>query len=206
LRAPKWSRLPFLTAVALLAAAVADPFVETIANTGVLGSGYADNDHSSVIPTLIVGGLLALLVVGTRTWALALARRVVERAPLDDLPYVLVLQFVALFGMESVEQLLDGGHLLGGAIWLGGPVWFSVATHIAIGVACTLLVARAMRVIARRCATIVSVALDFILCEHRRASAAQFTRRCHDSTERYTRHVFVRQVGERAPPLLVTLI
>ena len=36
------SRLPFLIATALIAAALADPVVESVSNTGLSGSGYAD--------------------------------------------------------------------------------------------------------------------------------------------------------------------
>jgi hypothetical protein len=206
MRAPGWSRLPFLMAVALVAAAITDPLVETIANTGVLGRGYADNDHSSVIPALIAGGILVLLVIGGRTWALAIARRITERSPLHDLPFVLILQFMALFGMESAEQLLDGGRLLGGTVWLGGPAWFSIVTHIVIGVACTLLIARSMRAIARRCAAIVSIAIELILCARTYGSAPLFARRRHHGTRRYAQAIHVRQTGERAPPLLLATL
>jgi hypothetical protein len=203
MRAPNVSRLPFLMAVALVAAAIADPMVETIANTGVLGRGYADNDHSSVIPTLIIGGILALLVLSTRAWGLALARRVAERSPHDDLPYILVLQFVTLFGMESAEQLLDGGRLLGGLVWLGGPAWFSVLVHVTIGILCTFLISRSIRALARHCAAFVSIALEFILCMRRHVTATRFTQRRDDATCRNAAQVCVRQTGERAPPLLL---
>ncbi len=200
------ARLPFLAAVALLAAAIGDPLVETIANTGVFGSGYADNDHSSVLPTLIVGAILALLVFGARAWALALARRVSERSPLGDLPYVVVLQFLALFLMESTEQFFAGGHLLGGSAWLGGPIWFSLCTHIIIGVASTLLIARGMRAIVHRAAALVSIALDLILCARRRGCDVLFAKRRRQSTRCYAQRIDVRRLGERAPPLLLATL
>jgi hypothetical protein len=148
-------RLPFLAAAALIAAALADPLVETIANTGVLGAGYADNDHSSVLPTLLIGAVLTLLVIAARTWAVAFARHICERSVLDDLPYVLLLQFIALFIMESAEQLLAGGRLLGGTAWLGGPVWFSLCTHVLVGFLSTVLIFRGVRTIAQRCARLI---------------------------------------------------
>jgi len=44
------SRLPFLLAVALVAAALGDAFVETVSNSGLVGAGYADDNHASVLP------------------------------------------------------------------------------------------------------------------------------------------------------------
>ena len=121
-----------------------------------------------------------------------------------DLPYVLALQFVALFGMESAEQLLGEGRLQGGAAWLGGPAWLGIVTHLVVGVACTLLIACGMRTIARRCATLIVIALDHILYALER-NIARYTRRRHASTHCYARLLHVRQLGERAPPLLPAL-
>ncbi len=161
------TRLPFLIAVALIAAALGDPLVETVSNSGLIARGYADNDHLSVIPTLLAGAVLALLLICRHCLQLLrgpgrhkdrlveTAALVCARSPLQDLPYVLVLQFAALYAMESTEQLLSGGTLLGGGVWLGGPVWFSVPAHAALGMVCTILLARAMRSIVKRCATLV---------------------------------------------------
>jgi hypothetical protein len=206
MRVPPLSRLPFLAAVALIAAAIADPLVETIANTGVLGRGYADNDHSSVVPTLIIGAILTLLVTGGRTWTLALARHVAERSALDDLPYVVVVQLAALFIMESAEQVLVGGRYLGGTAWLGGPVWFSLCTHIIVGVTCALLIARGMRAIAHRAAPLVSIALELILCALGRGGGLLFAHRRHQTARCYAQHRNLRRLGERAPPLLLATL
>ena len=206
MRLPPLTRLPFFVAVALVAAAIADPIVETVANSGVLGAGYADNDHSSVIPTLVIGGFLALLVASARAWTLALARHVAERTPLEDLPYVVPLQFVALFMMETAEQMLAGGRLLGGTAWLGGPVWFSVSVHIVAGATCTLLIACGMRAIVRRCAALVSIALDLILCARGRGAGLLFIQRRHETTHAYAQRFHVGQAGERAPPLLLATL
>lgn len=220
MRGPGWSRVPFLMAIALVAAAIADPLVETAANTGVLGGGYSDNDHASVLPTLLAGAVLLSFVIAARClglvrrasayrrWAVGVARHLSARPPLADLPYVVLLQFVALFAMESTEQLLAGGRLLGGTAWLGGPVWFSICMHVAIGILCTLLIARGIRAIVHRCAALVSIALDIILCALGRGNKLLFTRRRDETTSWHAQRFDVRQLGERAPPplLLATLL
>jgi hypothetical protein len=146
------ARGPLLIAIALVAAALGDPLVESIANSGLVGRGYGDNNHLSVIPALICAASLVVLVVvrrclrlGQRNWR----RR--ERLPsLRDIPSVLLLQFTALFIMESVEQLVFTGRLSGGTAWLGGPLWFSALVHSTLACICTVLVTRAVRTITAR--------------------------------------------------------
>jgi hypothetical protein len=203
-RASAKSRLPFQIAVSLIAAAIGDALVETTSNTGALGPGYADNDHLSVIPALIAGASLTLLVVFGRCLRLFRnpARRVSHRSPLADVPCVLLVQFLALFIMESCEQLCFGGRLLGGTVWLGGPVWFSVLTHVILGTSFALLLGRATGAIVRRCEALVQIALEFMLDAFDRdrgifASRRYRFRPCGNQ-------VFcVHLTGERAPPLLV---
>jgi len=211
------SRLPFLLAVALIAAALGDALVETISNTGVLGSGYADNDHLSVIPTLVAGASLALLLLCRRCIALlrhsaersdlllAVAKQISSHSPLDDVRFVLVLQFVALFVMENCEQLCLSGKLLGGTVWLGGPVWFGLCMHLLIGSLCTLLVRHAIRAIVRRCAVLIATALEFLLDACMLQDSSTFASRCSLSCLLVHRTLRVHQVGERAPPLLFAL-
>jgi hypothetical protein len=209
------SRLPLLAATALIAAALADPLVETIANAGLVGPGYSDDNHLSVLPTLVAGGLLALLVIGTRSvallrhdfgpqrWMMQAARQISNQAPLRDLPLVLALQFGILFIMESGEQLAVGGRLAGGTAWLGGPIWFSVAAHVAIGWVCIVALSRAMRSIVARCAILVRIAIEFFEDAFTRANAVLFARRVDDPMAAHVQGAFVHRLGERAPPLLL---
>ena len=211
------SRLPFLIAVALIAAAIGDPLVETISNSGALGHGYSDNNHLSVIPTLIAGASLALLLLFRRclellrqptvhrNWLIEMAREISARSPVADVPYVIVLQFAALFAMENAEQLFFSGTLDGGTVWLGGPIWFSLLVHITLGCICTVLVARGMRAILRRCAAIVGIALEFILDAFAKENTGVFARFQHEVPRRFARNLRARQRGERAPPLLYAL-
>lgn len=198
------SRLPFLIAAALIAAALGDALVETIANTGALGHGYADNDHISVIPTLVGGATIAALIVWSRCVALLRhAKEISSHSLFEDLPVVLALQFGALFVMESCEQLWYGGRLFGGTSWLGGPLWFSALVHLLLGSSCTLLLRRAVRAIAARCALLVGIALEFILDAFALTTASVFAHRSDRSWFPSNQTLRVHQIGERAPPLLL---
>jgi len=211
------SRLPFLAAVALIAAAIGDPLVETIANAGVFGPGYADNIHSSVVPALIAGLSLALLLLAwqcrnlvrctgeVRERPIDLARRFLARSSIHDIPYAIVLQLAALFVMESSEQIFFEGRLLGGTAWLGGPVWFSLLAHAAIGAICTLLLTFGMRAIVRRAATLVEIVFERVLWALKRESVTSFVRRDDDARRCRSQVWRVHQCGERAPPILFAL-
>jgi hypothetical protein len=208
--------LPFLLAVALVAAAIGDAVVETISNSGVFGRGYNDGNHLSVIPALVAGGVLALIVVVKRSlslfregsalrrgdWLVDTATRLSHRSPPADLPFVLPMQFVALFTMESIEQLAFGGKLLGGTVWLGGPIAFSLLMHVLLGTGCTLLFAALVRWILAAVALLVRETIDAILFSLGRDTVRAFIRRGDDASLPRVQAPHVRQIGGRAPPPL----
>jgi hypothetical protein len=229
--ARKESRLPFACAVALIAAAIGDPIVEAISNTGIFGHGYSDNNHLGVIPTLIAGTALYVLLVirlylakvnlceitsrskrSRRSatelrddWLIDIARYVNARPAAHDLPVIIALQFVALYLMESAEQLALGERLMGGTMWLGGPALFSVVAHTLITIACTLVIARVMRRIVKRVAQIVETAIEFLLDIRAVGDTGVFAHRRIGFVVARTQARHACRIGERAPPLL-TLI
>ena len=190
------SRLSLLAAAALIAAAVGDVTVESLANTGIFGNGYSDHNQLTVVPTLIAGVLLALELLAVRVFGslcrgtrggdwLVDAASTFGRLGLGDVCFGVALQLAALFAMESTEQLVAGQGLLGGVVWLGAPVAISLAIHALIGAGCTLLLAYAMRalvVAAKPLRTLAYAARGVTLVT--RAQAPH-----------------VRQIGGRAPPL-----
>jgi hypothetical protein len=209
------SRFPFLLAVALVAAAAGDALVETISDSGILGPGYNDNNHLSVIPALVAGALLGLIVISVRTfslfrrgsalrrdWLLEGATNLARESPLRDIPIVLGLQSAALFAMESIEQLAFGGKLLGGIVWLGGPVAFSLITHALLGSAFTLLLAALVRAILATVASLVRDAIDAILFSLSRDGRRAFVKRDADAALPRAQAPHLRQLGGRAPPAL----
>jgi hypothetical protein len=203
-------------AVALVAAALGDSLVESIANSGLTGAGYRDDDHLSVLPTLLAGsvlvleilrsGCLAVLRRGTRlqrrAWLAGFAKGLIQTSLRRDLAFVLVLQFAALFAMESVEQLLAGGRLLGGTAWLGGPVAFSLLTHALLGAGCLFVLGRLGRVLLALFAAFVVRAVDALLCELARARAQFVACRRDGRLFRLAHTLGARRCAERAPPLV----
>jgi hypothetical protein len=214
------SRLPFLIAAALIAAALADPVVESVSNTGILGGRYADNDHLGVMPTLLVGLLLVLEILALRFLEVLrqsrqaqrsgdalvdIAGRFATRSAAQDLPYVFAMQLAALFVLESGEQLAAGGKLLGGTAWLGGPVIFSLIVHGLVGTGCTFALGALMRVVVRTFASIVLTAIHFIWLAIEPANDSAFNLPRRDTACPRAQNPHVRQIGGRAPPLLLTL-
>jgi hypothetical protein len=145
-------RFWFTLAAAVVAAAIADPLVESAANAGWFGPGnFTDHSTLDVIPTLFSGALL----IGV-CFALHI-RRELLRASVEALrtdigrllPAVFTTQLAVLFVMETIEQVVVVGHPLGGTIWLGGPLWFSLAVHAVTGIAIAFSLAHAICACAR---------------------------------------------------------
>jgi hypothetical protein len=207
-------RALFVIAAALLAAATANPIVESIANSGIFGGGYADHDQSSVGPTLAIAALFALAFVVTRTVRMlrgtrgpdpmltGLARDLARRRPASDLPIVIALQFVVLFAMERVECLTSGGTESGLA-WLGGPILFAVAMHALIGIGMTFALGYALRSFARVLATAVRAVLEAIAIGIARSTGAAFATQTFDVASGSSL-AHVRSIRGRAPPYAPT--
>jgi hypothetical protein len=78
------------------------------------------------------------------------------------LPSIFVLQLIALFGMETLEQIATVGHPLGGTLWLGGPVLFSFAAHLLSCVVSAWALYHGLRWSARAIVRAVRVALEVL--------------------------------------------
>jgi hypothetical protein len=203
-------RALFVVAAALLAAATANPIVESIADSGIVGSGYADHDQSSVGPTLAIAALFALAFVVLRVTRLlkgtadresvlsSVARDLARRAPASDLPIVFALQFVALYAMERVE-CLTGGGVESGLAWLGGPAFFAIAVHVLVGIAITIGLGRGLRSFAGLLATAVRAVLEAIAFVRIRTVAAAFAKQTYDAVAGRSL-ASVRAIRGRAPP------
>jgi hypothetical protein len=207
------SRLPFFMAAALIAAALGDSIVESLSNAGIFGGSYHDDDHLSVVPTLLIGAIVVLEIAVTRCfellrqrpaasrgWIVDLATNVSTRNPIRDFPLVFALQIAALFAMESGEQLANG-KLLGGTLWLGGPPLASLIAHALIGWSVLLLLRQVMRALLAMLVSFVRVAIDFISLARKREAVA-FVRRRDDARHTDPHSARARHIGGRAPPLL----
>jgi hypothetical protein len=210
-------RCSYLAAAALVAAAVGDLLVESIANTGILGGHYSDRNHTSVLPTLLAGAIIALELVVLRVartvrrsesrpgWLRTAAAQLRARRALADLPLVYALELGALFVMESIEQLLATGALPAGTAWLGGPVAFSLAAHALLALAATLALRWLIRALSATVASLILVAIAFVRLSRREARSA-FCRRLDAPAVHQTPSPHLLRIGGRAPPLLLTTI
>lgn len=143
-----FTRFGLVSAIAVVAAALADPIVEFGSNAGWFGAGsYTDHSNLDVLPALLVGvGLLGLYMA--RKARAVLCGQALRGSVTAALPAIFLLQMLALYVMETFEQFAAFGHLLGPTAWLGGPLPISVAIHAALCVAVTFTIARSKRAIA----------------------------------------------------------
>lgn len=142
---PSSIRFWFCVASAVIAAAVADPVVEFASNAGWFGRGtFTDHSSLDVVPTLLCGAIFVVCYLALRV------RRELLRASGEALrahvgrllPFIVALQLVVLYAMETIEQVIVAGHPLGGTIWLGGPIWFSLSAHVLVAIAVAYGLAR----------------------------------------------------------------
>ena len=216
-----FARLPFLSAAALIGVALADPAVETVANSGLLGAAFADNNNLGILPTLLVGLFVVIAMLARRFYVLLRrlgrpvrsANELVETARLfttrpayADYPYVFAMQLVALFILESGEQLAVGGKVRGGTAWLGGPVIFSLTLHALIGFGCMLALGALMRAIVRAFASIVLTAVRCVWLARRDVAAGVIAVHRRGAPFQRPQNPHVRHIGGRAPPRLLTLV
>jgi len=213
--AASWVRFWLCLAVAVAAAAIADPLIEAASNAGWFGPGnYTDHSNLDVLPALCVAALLAgfhlFLRVRNRTqdgseslsrWLRMSGDALAGQRLYSLLPKIFVAQLVALYCMETFEQVAVVGHPLGGTLWLGGPALVSLALHAIACLAITFIAREAMR-----------------CCAHTALRITRFIFRILTSVSRLPRTIVFRRrsvvafraadpmtcpIGERAPPFLV---
>jgi hypothetical protein len=192
--------LRFCVAAGIVAAAIADPVVEFASNAGWFGHQlFTDRSNADVFPALAAAGVLLALFM------LRKARAVLDGSALPRrwwtlLPAIFAVQLVALYAMETTEQLVVRGGILGPTIWLGGPIAVSLAIHAAFCVAFAWLLVRCARSIAKttlhvlrmiRAIATFGVAPDLVV----RLRAGDVAR-CKDVP-------LLCQIGERAPPSML---
>jgi hypothetical protein len=193
-------RLGFCAAVAVIAAAFADPLVEFVSNAGCFGPGtFTDRSNLDVLPALVAGVAMLVLYCVRRANAL-LAGRALPRNAAVLIPAVLALQLVALFAMESAEQLAVFGHLLGPAVWLGGPTGFSLGVHALFGAALTLWFARSAPRLAATALRVIRLVRALATLRAQGGRPLSLRRR---PDQRIVHLVPVLcRIGERGPPVL----
>lgn len=138
-------RFWFCIASAVLAAAMADPLVESLSNAGWFGPGsFTDHSNLDVLPVLLCGAafVICYLALRVRRELLRASGEALRARAGRLLPYIVAAQLTVLYAMETVEQVVVAGHVMGGTVWLGGPIWFSLGVHALVGTAVAYGLAR----------------------------------------------------------------
>jgi hypothetical protein len=198
-----WSKLlSFCLAIAVIAAAVADPLVEFISNAGGFGPGnFTDRSNLDVFPALVIGIVaLALYFVGAAR--ALLAGTALPRRLATLVPWIFVLQILVLYVMETAEQHIVGSHTFGPTVWLGGPLFGSLGIHAAFCLGVTFWVARSARGLAATTLRVIALIKAIATLPAHAAETLPSLRSLEPS---FPLPVPVLcRIGERAPPLLRT--
>lgn len=205
------SRGLFAVAAAVAAAASIDPLVEALSNSHAFGPGiYTDGSNADVVPALNVAlAFSALLIVfavqrilgqevAVARWLrpytthidIASARRLV--------PTIFALQLGTLYVMETAEQILVTGHVMGPTIWLGGPVLISLALHGAGCIAVTFALSWLLRALTKRIVDAVRFVLRFVIVRRNLGPKRHVELESISVSERL--EPFIERLKGRAPP------
>jgi hypothetical protein len=201
----------FCAAVAMIAAAIADPMVESAANAGWFGPGnFTDHSSWDVVPVLLIGVLFVALYVWSRVrttfaaqpgsleWprsAMALGSNILRLVPL-----ICAAQVAILYLMETAEQHVVYGHALGGTLWLGGPIAVSIAAHATMTILVTATASKVLSAFAD--ATVQALhALRALALTHTCITHPAFLR-VREITAFIRSACVLGRIGERAPPIL----
>lgn len=191
----------FCLAVAVIAAAIADPLVEYVSNLGWFGPGsLTDHSNLDVFPALL-GGIALLALFMVRKARAVLAGRALSTDWATLLPAIFVLQMFTLYVMETIEQLFAFGHVLSPTIWLGAPPTISLAVHAVVGMAVGCAIVHSRRTLARTTLRAVRLIVA-ILTFAPQISAPILLRRFGDVCFKEFLPVLCT-IGERAPPIIV---
>jgi len=205
----------FCLAAAVTAAALVDPVMERLSNTGVFGPGpFTDHSNLDVVPALCVGAAFSVtFVIGLvrRTLAktcyaprwLRVSARAMDSATITRLlPAIYAMQIGALFAMETVEQTIVTGHPLGGSIWLGGPIAVSLLLHAMGCVAFTAALSRVLNWLAQTLVHVVTFVCQLVF-GHVDAPAVPSAYARRTTIRRPLEDVLERLKG-RAPPFYLS--
>jgi hypothetical protein len=189
----------YALAVAAISAALGDLLVESLSNHGVFGPGrFTDGSTIDVAPVTIAGLVLLVAYFGKRVWcwrtaAFALTARSVVRL----FPAMLALHVALLWGMETLEQRIVLGQLLGGTVWLGGPVLVSLALHAVLCALVAYLVLAAIRFLEPRAVRFIRALFTLaVRAPESCASTIRFIR-----PARVERRFLVHVIARRGPPI-----
>lgn len=180
--------------------------METLSDSGIFGPGYADTNHSGVVPAMAIALVFFAFFLVVR--AIGLWRATAnagsdgrEQGSAFQIGWILPLQFAGVYGIECFEALTAGQPFPAGLAWLGGPVLIAVAIHVLVGACCCLAVRSVMAWLLDGVAAVVRVAVAMFVSRASLlpTSAVGFDfRRAVAIVRAQAPHA--HQIGGRAPP------
>lgn len=192
-------RWGFCAALAVMSAAIADPLVEFASNAGWFGRGsFTDHSNLDVVPALLAGVALMTLYL-FRKARLVVSGQAFPRGIAPLVPAIFAFQILALYGMETAEQVVVAGHLLGPAVWLGAPPLISLAIHSVVCAGVSLWFGRSIRSLAAT--TLRVIRLIRAIATFAVRSCAIPARRVFDALSFKELGPVLCRIGERAPPV-----
>jgi hypothetical protein len=147
-----------LIVAGLCSAGLSHGVVRSLTALGAVHGSYASYRHDAIAAAMlaaaVVGGAIGVVglgcafasgVCGRDAWFAALQSTIANLGPRPTFAVVVVVQFLAIVGIESIEQFAQFGHTLGLVGALGAPL----IVAIPIQLVCALAVVVSLFALAR---------------------------------------------------------
>jgi hypothetical protein len=215
---------PFLAAlsclaIALVAAAISDPLVELVSNTGIFGPAFVDHDQQSVATVLVAGIVLGLVFLvarfgfgaandqtDSRDWLRGIALRLSKTSSFGHVVPIFAAQIAIVYAMEMCEQLLAPGAAISGLSWLGGPVVFSLPMHLAVCLLCVYVIRHVARALLPGVITAICDVLERIILALARDAVCGHFLNSREQRVCHAELTAAQRIRGRAPPSIPAFV
>jgi hypothetical protein len=189
----------------ILAGVASHRCIDLLVGSGLAPDAGREYAHVAVNPTVfasiaMIVGLLGFAIADRGTWFADLVREIERTRAIRIFAAILMLGALALFAMESFEQLVATGGLLGPLTWLGTTLPIALSVFVSVAATMSFAVVRGARWLLAVIGVVRSLAHAFAIALRARSAAGARRSSVAFTTVHARTHDRARACGLRAPP------
>jgi hypothetical protein len=166
----------FIGVLGVLAAVASHRCIDILVGSGLARDTGREYAHVVVSPTVLgsiamIVGLLGFAIADRGTWFADLVREVEEIRATRIFVAIVLLGALTLFAMESLEQIVATGHLLGSLTWLGTSPSLALLVILSVSAAMSFCIVRCAHSLLAVIGAVRSLAYGFAIALRARTHA-----------------------------------
>jgi hypothetical protein len=195
----------FIGVLGVLAAVASHRCIDILVGSGLARDTGREYAHVVVNPTVLgsiamIVGLLGFAIADRGTWFADLVREVEDLQATRIFVAIFLLAALSLFAMESLEQIVATGHLLGALAWLGTSPSLALCVILSISAAMSFGMVRCAHSLLTVIRAVRSLAYGFAIALRARTHAGIRSTSFVFTFVHSRSYDGVRACGLRAPP------